>query len=791
MTANPWHENLATKSELKALALIRQKSVDEKIVKANNEQALDTKILGEEQDGWRVGKRLKLSARMIKDKPTDRQLEDDIWTLFYEMGFSELNCSRTLMIPTAGEGSPRQLDVFAKDSETVFVIECTHSRDGGAKSVKTLLDKIAAIREPVIQAIHSHYGKSPKLKIKFGIATRSFDWREVDRDRARASGIAIITDSDLAYFKKLTSIIRSSARYQFLARYLANEKVEGLRLDLLATRGNAGGRKFYSFLISPHDLLRISFISHRARTSNEDIGTYQRLVKPNRLAEIGKFIDEGGKFPTNIVVNFKVHDGLQFDQRDKVGDSEIGTLRLPGLYGCAWVIDGQHRLYGYAYSKSGREDKSVVNVLAYENLPIHDEVEMFVDINTRQVKVSRNLVNEILSTLDLEDPDVSKRLDALYARIALGLDGYSTSPLRNRLLTVSQDKSSQRCVTLTSLTDGISANALLGTIKVVQRTKTIDRGPLWSLDDKSQDTIERSVSTLSQYLAIFSTQLETHWELGDAKGGFLCTNLGIRALLRLFRRVLNFVEIRESMSSRNLNPADIIEMVQPYVQPVVDYFKNASEAEIQAFRSRGSSLASVDLNCLNMMAIIHEAKPEFATDELVAYVTSRDKEGTHQAKEMIDEISRILSADIRDRLSKHYAPANWWMQGVPLEIRNECDRRYNEEMGKYERWQYLFLINYSEIAIYKQNWEIFKDEYDFYGTGKKVSRVQWIRKLNDARKITHHAEKGPLSTTEVEFVRRVYSLVKDHIEAHKPVQPSEYFREEVSKAGSALEGDGN
>jgi DNA sulfur modification protein DndB len=63
-----------------------------------------------------------------------------------------------------------------------------------------------------------------------------------------------------------------------------------------------------------------------------------------------------------------------------------------------------------------------VTVLAYENLPIREEIKLFVDINTEQVKVSRNLVNEILSSLDIDDADPKKRLDALYARIALRLD---------------------------------------------------------------------------------------------------------------------------------------------------------------------------------------------------------------------------------------------------------------------------------------------------------------------------------------------------------------------------------
>ena len=190
------------------------------------------------------------------------------------------------------------MDVFAKDDETVFIVECTHSQIGGSKSVKSLLDKIAAIREEVLKAVQSHYGRTKKLKVKFAIATRNMDWRESDRTRAGNAGIPIITEDDLSYFNRLTDILKTAARYQFLGRYFEGEKVEGLKLKVPATQGRVGRRTFYNFLISPHDLLRICYVSHMAKASNDDLDTYQRMVKPSRLNAIGRYIDEGGTFPT-------------------------------------------------------------------------------------------------------------------------------------------------------------------------------------------------------------------------------------------------------------------------------------------------------------------------------------------------------------------------------------------------------------------------------------------------------------------------------------------------------------
>ena len=356
--------------------------------------------------------------------------------------------------------------MFAKDDETVFIVECTHSQDVGPKSLKALLDKVRpslssnahtprmSVRNPLrrcstklrqsdrrsLGLFKGTTAANSKLKIKLAVATRNIELRAADKALAKTARVPIITDGDLAYFNRLTSILKHAARFQFLGRYFEGEKVENLQSKVPATKGRIGKKTFYNFLISPHDLLRLSYISHMSKVSNDDLETYQRMVKPSRLAAIGRYIDEGGTFPTNIVINFK-RENLRFDLKEKFGDTATGILSLPGQYGSAWVVDGQHRLYGYAYATREEEaDSSVVPVLAYENLPVREEIELFVDINTKQVKVNRNLVNEIVSSLNVEDPDASKCLDAMCARVALRLDTHPSSPIKDRILTVRRIK---------------------------------------------------------------------------------------------------------------------------------------------------------------------------------------------------------------------------------------------------------------------------------------------------------------------------------------------------------------
>jgi DGQHR domain-containing protein len=779
----PLLKDLAAGDDLRPIYQQRSKAVDERIITHGSPEALALRLQAEEKDGWSVQKRNKSSIRISKPKPADRLLEDDVWSLLYRMGFSELNASRQFAIQAGERTEARQLDVFAKDDETVFIVECTHSQETGPKSLKGLIDKIGAIREEVIKAVHGHYGREPRLKVKFAIATRNIELSSADRNRAVAAKIPILTEDDLNYYLKLTDLLKTAARYQFLGRYFSGEKVEGLRTKLPATKGRSGNRTFYNFLISPYELLRVAYINHRSTGTNDDLDTYQRMVKPARLKALGKYIDDGGKFPTNIVINFKV-DNLQFEQKETFGDTATGILYLPAQYGSAWVIDGQHRLYGYAHAEEFERDKSVVTVLAYENLPVREEIDLFVKINTEQVKVSRNLVNEILSTLDIDHPDPRKRLDAMYARIAMRLDTYPTSPIRNRVLTVTQEKSHERCITLTSLTDGMEANNFIGTAHRAPKSKvsSLVAGPLTHVSGETKPTVEKAAVALSQYLAMFSSKLETHWQLGDAKGGYLCTNLGIRALLQLFRRVLNFVAQKETLTLQIMEPEDIVAKVAPYMAPVIEFFAHADVSDVESYRKRGSSLQGVDENCFQMMALINERVASFATSELSKYLSARDVEGTKEAKSHIDEINLIIFEDVIATLQHYFGTEQekWWMSGIPKGIRNDCDQRYNDANDGRERWRYLTLINYAEILMYGQNWELFKDYYDFYGKGKKASRVRWIQLINKSRTVTHHAEKGPLKKKDVEYVRLVHQLVKTHIQGRLKVTPGkQYITEEA------------
>ena len=216
-----------------------------------------------------------------------------------------------------------------------------------------------------------------------------------------------------------------------------------------AVRGRIGGRRFYQFTIEPDRLLKIAFISHRARLDAESVGAYQRMLRKGRLRDIRRYIDEGGVFPTNVVVNFRTRRRFDVSADKPAGDVALGTLWLPNTYKSAWIIDGQHRLYGFAGSKWSKSMQ--LPVLAFEALPPNEEARLFVDINNKQVKVQRSLLVELMSELYWGSPVPDEAYYAVLSRIVALLGKDIASPFRGRMVQEGDTQTAETPLTVTAI----------------------------------------------------------------------------------------------------------------------------------------------------------------------------------------------------------------------------------------------------------------------------------------------------------------------------------------------------
>ena len=746
----------------------RKRMYVDKVVSGSSKKLIAEKVKLEEADGWRTFRKNAKSTRMAKAKPADEQLEDEVWSILAQMGFKEMSKGRQFTIAVEDGLPPRQIDVFAKDDETVIIVECTRRDTPGKKSMAQLIEKIRAIREDQLKSVRKAYGQEAKPKVRYVIATRNISWTDVDLDKCKAAQIAVITDGELDYYAALVQYLKHAARYQFLGHMFGGQKIEGLAKKVVATRGKMGGETFYTFLIRPDDLLKIAYVGHKASRDIENLETYQRMLQPRRLQKIADYINGGGKFPTNIVINLKTgkKTELQFDVMDKFGEGAMGTLHLPSNYASAWIIDGQHRLYGYAYIDSRgtegfNQDSTVLPVLAYENLPADKEMNLFIDINSKQVKVNTGLLVELYADLHWRSSDPEEAFQALLSRIASRLNSERTSPLHDRMVVTGKKKTQDRCLTQTSIRDGLGVAKLLGTFS----KGAIVPGPLSTGKADDYDAnLKKGLSVLSECLRMFSTELTNHWKLGDGPGGYLCTNNGLRALCHVIKDIADHIRQKNGTDLYLFNADDTFAEIKPYLQVLIDYFNGASAQEIQAFRHIGSSLTAVRGQAYGMEAHINKRFPNFKPAGLQEYLESRDEAGTEEAANKVTKIHRRLFDYVIGTLKKNFGTQDktWWTKGIPLKIRQDCTAEWEAKDRVGEEESQLYLISYIEIC--HNNWALVKDVISLGASNKDNWRAntKWIKDLNELRKITTHPERGALTTDQVAFVNEFFDKVEMH-----------------------------
>ena len=146
----------------------RRRSYDEETF----ESALQTAREGE---GWSLVRENKASVRLRRPKRFDEVLENRFWNVLYQLGYDELNKGRQFRISVGkGEdGTEKQIDVFAKDAETVVIAECKACEKSAKRSMLKDLNEFAGLQKPIADAVKRHYGSEFNPKIIWCFVTNN------------------------------------------------------------------------------------------------------------------------------------------------------------------------------------------------------------------------------------------------------------------------------------------------------------------------------------------------------------------------------------------------------------------------------------------------------------------------------------------------------------------------------------------------------------------------------------------------------------------------------------------
>ena len=509
-----------------------------------------------------------------------------------------------------------------------------------------------------------------------------------------------------------------------------------------AIKGTMGGLDYYTFLIEPENLLKIGYVLHRTNANNdyeELLPSYQRLIKKERLKSVREFIDAGGFFPNSLIISIDSKKAMQFDPAPKItnGDSSAisGTLHLPQIYQSAYIIDGQHRLYGYSNSKYAANN--TIPVVAFERLSKDKQLRLFMEINENQKAVSKSLRNilEIDIYNDSDDPNLRKK--ALLGRIAKRLGEDPKSPLHGRIIIGEDAQTEKCCITLESLKNALDRTHFFNRYK---KNGTILESGLFDKEN-NDETVAGIYPLLLKLFSLIREYCSEEWN--NVSDAYITKNNAIIAIIRIFDDIVNIVlEKDPTLISDNGRLFDACESFVMLLGETLNTLPAEKRRTVREVRGT----AVIDKPYRIIQVAMHEADPRFTNASIEQYYQENCINYNDQAKNEIVAIKKFLIDYTKsifpeeDWLSIHVAEDH--EKDLASRISNKIiANRRNGIVAEVNAWTELTILDIAKIIQNGSNWsDHYKEMFKTHNLDE--TKVEMITKLRTISELETKINNG-------------------------------------------------
>ncbi len=692
-----------------------------------------------EELGWVAGPPLKTKTPISLRKGHDRQFEDDIWCMFYNLGFRTLNADEKLVIQWGQhETEKKQLDVVAVGDDAIFVVECKSAANATKKSFKTELNEMVQYMEGMTESLRQLYGKDKRVKYIF--ATRNYHIVEGGEDdqRMKDNGIYHLDDNAYNYICNLIKSYQTSVIYQFYGLMFKDELINNKPITIPALKGSMGNKDYYLFSIEPSTLLKIGFVLHRTRVNDSMAPTYQRLLIPKRLKGITKFIDDGGYFPNSIILNFAEPSSdlrITFDEihKEKDSDSIFGLLNIPNAYGIAYIIDGQHRVYGYA--NSNMKNKHTIPVVAFSGMESEEQLKIFMEINENQKAVSKNLRIDLEEDLFWTSSRLDSRMKALRSSTIKELSSKPGTVLYNKI-SIGEDSADLSSIPFDT---GLSQSGLIPKAK---NTKWVDESDAY-LYDKNETDINKAMTEARKRIAQFVLgcyETASDKMTSEAKEEFLLSNRATYAFIVLVGSLHAYL-VNSGMLSVSSTISRRNEVIAPYIEALANGLNTLPQEESTFLRGiQGQGAEKKWL--LSYQNIINRVYPDYFPEDLKEWKEMRDQDLQNEGKKLKEDIRKQLRRLLFERLEQVFKSK--WLSGNIAIIKNEVENRIIKSDGdredfdlmEYDWRDYLEVSDYKDIISKNFSYPEFEEVFSInigLPFKSKTEKLAWLNLIPEGK----------------------------------------------------------
>lgn len=729
------------------------------------------------KEGWEeFGTPLKTKTRLRKPKNHNVQFEDDIWCQLYRLGYRTLNVDETFCLPFGpNKEDKKQIDVIAIDDDSVLLIECKSSElPAKPPSYKAEFESLRLKLDGFRKSIDQAFG--PGRRIKYIFATRNLRVRRdsVDVSRLLEAGGFLYNDNTFEYVDSLIKSYKAAAHYQFMGLIMKGQLINKDKIVVPAIEGVMGDKTYYMFSLEPHTLLKIGFVLHRTRANETEMPTYQRLLLPARLKGISKFIDGGGFFPNSAILNFNEREAkldFQGQARSKDSASRTGVLNIPNAFAIAYIIDGQHRIYGYANSKFKKSN--TIPVVAFKNLDPGDQLELFMQINENQKAVSPTLRITLEEDLYWNSGRLDSRLKALRSSVIRALGGDSSGPLYGKI-SLGEDKAALQAK---PFADALLRCKLLPEAK---GNKFVDGSAAASVYDASnadhneemKASRDRAVGLINGAYELAEDAFKEHRE---ALNAYILSNRGSFAFVSLLGDLHAF-EVAQGGISVKSTTDQRIAAIDKYLTTLFKALRSISPEDAEGLTGKlGSGAETKWLRIFQ--SYVHARFNDYNPPELQDWRERQDKALQTEGRELGTSIERHMKHFIIGQLKALFGE-NWDIEIGSIQrdcesrAKEQMEKNYKEGLGRQEiPWTDQFYIKDYKTIIEKY-WaktpegdpksETFEKHFSIdvgHGFSSKPDKIKWISLFNTLRNNWAHEgtkEKG-LNKGDVDLLAKIHS----------------------------------
>ncbi|MFA5056048.1 MAG: DGQHR domain-containing protein [Dehalococcoidia bacterium] len=731
-------------------------------------------------EGWEeFGKPLKTKTRLRKAKSHNDKFEDDIWCQFYELGFRHLNFTNDFKLPFGKDPlEKKQIDVIAVGEDCILLVECKSSeKHAKAPSFKTDFEGLPLRLDGFRKTLEELFGKGKKVKYIFATRNLRLDRTSADVVRLLSTGSFFYNDNTYNYINSLIKHYKNAAHYQFLALLFKGELISKDRIEVPAIEGDMGGKQYYMFSIEPHLLLKMGFILHRTKANESEMPTYQRLLQPSRLKGISKFIEGGGYFPNSVILNFsKQKNTLQFEasSRGAVTRSRFGTLKIPNAYAIAYIIDGQHRVYGYA--QSDFKDTNTIPVVAFKGLTSTEQLSIFMDINENQKAVSPTLRITLEEDLYWDSERIDLRLKALRSSVIQELGSLISGPLYNKI-SIGEDKA---LLSANPFAKVLTVSGLLPIARGNKYDEESSKFTLYDIHNHNHDSeMNRARDSIVKFINLCYQFVEENFpDVFERDQYLILSNRGTYAFISLIGS-LNTFEASIGNVDPKTPPEKRFEAVEKYLNVLLKGIQGLSDEDNEYLLGKlGAGAESVWFR--RFQSLVNEKYPEYTPPDFVDWLERQDEELQDTGRKLGTEIERCIKNQVIGTLKALFGD-NWDIEIGAIQrdcearAREEMEKKYKDGLGRHDiPWTDMFFVtDYKKII--EKYWtkkpdplasdfrtfdEIFSIDVG-YGFNSKDEKLKWLSVFNSYRNLWAHegTKEKRLNREEVKFLQDIH----DHL----------------------------